>query len=192
MKGFVLKIATGAMTFGLLLTAVGLWDIFKERNVGLNPQEVAIANLPSQPDSILYAHISGGQVNPELVYEYTLSTKKSDVQISSDFYMPVMTDADGTIGYILKLADEPDAKQLLTVADFTGLLQSKSELPSKLLNAYEESFPNAGFMFLDTTYKPRSNLEKLAGLKLFFALFVGGLAIRLVTNKLTAPKPQTA
>lgn len=192
MKRFILKIANTAILFGLLLTGYGLWDIYKERNVGLEASDIAISSLPTASDTIQYAHVSGGQIDPENVYEYTLSTKKSDVKLSSDFYMPVIADDEGTPGYILKLKDEPDVKQLLTTADYTGLLQSRSELPSKLLTAYESLYPGTGFLFLDTTYKPRSTMEKLAGLKIFFALFIIGLVVRLLTVKLTQPRAQAA
>ncbi|MBL4909295.1 MAG: hypothetical protein JKX78_04595 [Alteromonadaceae bacterium] len=182
MKNLVIKIATWAFMIGLLFTGFGLWDIYKERNVNSEAIVMEFNTISDPNGSLIYAEISGGQLDIANTYELSLSTKKSDAKLTSDFYTPVINNENSTVAYILKSALEPTIQEMVKKAEYKGLLQSKSELPKKILAAYNKSFPNTKFVYLDSTFKPETFLEKIIGLKIFFYLLVGGLAVRLMLN----------
>ncbi|MEJ2042955.1 MAG: hypothetical protein P8X89_06745 [Reinekea sp.] len=187
MKNLVKKFSTWAFLVGLFFTAFGLLDIFQERNVGQKPVEMTIDSVVDPADELIYASINGGRLDLSNAYEYSLSTKKSDVKLTSDFFIPVFKNEERKVIYILKTALEPTISDMAKAPTYQGLLKSKNELPSKILDAYNGKFNNDNFYFLDSTYDPKTILEKLLGLKFFIGLLIIGLVVRFLVGKKAIP-----
>ena len=188
MKNLVIKIATWALLAGLALTGLGLWDIYKERGVGTEAIQMSLDSVDGSAESLVYAQVSGGQLDITNTYEYGLSTKKAGAKVTSDFYTPVLN--GNSVAYILKTPVAPTLQEMSKVANYSGLLQNKSELPEKILTAYDASFPEGVYSYLDSTYKPQTMLEKLMDLKIYVLLLLGGLAVRFIfsRNKKSTPE----
>jgi hypothetical protein len=190
MKRTILKLATWVFLAGLLFSGVGIWQIIKERNVSSTPEEMAVDEVTNPHDQLIYASIHGGRVVFTSTYEYSLTTKK-DVALTSDYYAPVINTDTGKVAYILKFETEPTIEQFAETASHTGLLSSPEDLPEKLRKAFRQDFPGQKYYFLDSTYEPKSLIEKLSDLKMFLILLFGGLAVRMALSEKSPPQPET-
>ncbi|GLQ32632.1 hypothetical protein [Litoribrevibacter albus] len=183
MRNLIIKISTWAFLAGLVFTGMGVWEIIKERNVSQTPSAIQSSDVNKTTEELAYATIQGGRLDLANTYEYSLQTKKSDVKLNSDYFIPVKDTETDAVIYVLKTSDEPSIEDVLKTANFSGLLQNRSELPSKILDAYKKEFPNVDFAYLDTTYKPETLIEKIKGLGIFLGLLLGGLVIRTLATK---------
>lgn len=189
MKNLIIKIATYAFLAGLVFSAMGVWQIIKERNVSVTPEKYTIDSLIEPKEDLMYVAIEGGRLDIMNTYELSLSTKKTDINLSSNYYTPVLNVEDSSVIYILKSDLEPSVKDIIKVAEYQGLLQSKNELPEKILTAYEKLLPGHKYFYLDSTYKPETLLEKIKGNAIFFYMLFGGLFVRLLLTR--SPKQNT-
>jgi hypothetical protein len=189
MKKIVVKLATWVFLAGLLFSGVGIWKIIEEWNVSSTPEEMAIDKVSDPQDQLIYASIHGGRVDFANTYEYSLTTKKKDVALTTDFYTPVVNTDTGKVVYILKLPSEPTITQLAEEASYTGLLSNLKNLPEKLQDAFRAEFPGQRYYFLDSTYESKSLMEKLTDLRIFLILLFGGLAIRIIFSEKSPPQP---
>jgi len=180
MKNLVIKISTWAIFLGLLFTGYGLWDIYEKKDVSTEAIKMKSESISDSDGSLVYVEISGGRLDVTNAYELSLSTKKTGTNLSSDFYIPVLN--EDSVAYILKTPLAPTLQELSSTANYSGLLQSKSELPEKILSSYNKSFPTDNFSYLDSTYEPKTTIEKIFGLKIFVYLLLGGLAVRFMLN----------
>ena len=180
MKNLVIKISTWAFLAGLLFTGFGLWDIYEEKDVSTEAIQIKSESIDGSNGSLVYVEISGGRLDVTNTYELSLSTKKSDAKLTSNFYTPVLN--GGSVAYILKSPLAPTLQEISSTANYSGLLQSKSELPEKILASYNKSFPTDNFSYLDSTYEPKTTIEKIFDLKIFIYLLLGGLAVRFILS----------
>lgn len=116
-------------------------------------------------------------------YEFGLSTRKSDVKLTSDYYLPVINGENSQILYIVKTSAQPNFSGIVKQADFTGLLQSPSAIPDKIHKAFDETFPNAQYLYLDSTYRPQPMIVQLKDLTIFLVLLLAGLGLRLALTR---------
>jgi len=174
------KFATLAIIFGLLLTCVGLWQTFKERNVGSEPQILESADLNGMGDELLYATVSGGTIDLLNTYEYTVTRKRRSTALIQEYFVPV-TDASGSVQYILQTETEPGSLNA-SGNTHTGLLQSSSTIPGDLADTYKSKFPGQSYPVLDASYKPKTMIQSLKNTGLFFGLAVAGFVVRLLTR----------
>ena len=183
MKRFINKIASGALLFGLVFVSMGCWKIYKERNVSSEPIAMEVGAISQPEGGLAFASITGGKLDITNMYEYSLTTKKSETKLTSNYYIPVMHPVSGDVAYIVKSSLQPTVEDILKDASYTGLLTNKSELPSKILTAYDEKYSGSKYLFLDSTYKAKSISEKILDLKLFFYLLFGGLVVLILVNR---------
>jgi len=179
MRKFAIKISTYAIFGGLLLGGLGLWSIYKEKDVNKEVISMESSSIVDPNESLVYTEITGGKLDLVNSYEYSIGRKKSDRKISIGYYTPILDKETNEVLYIVKRRTEPSIEDLLKESVYKGLLQNKSELPEKILTAYDEVFPNTKFYFLDTSYKPKTLLEKLKNLRFFFYLLIGGIVARV-------------
>ena len=183
MKYVVMKVATLVFLIGLFFSGIGIWKIFQERNVSRLPVPMTIDKVSVPHDGLIYASIRGGELDAGNIYEYILSAKKTETKLLSYYYVPVRKTGGGKVVYLLKLALKPTSGQIAAEANYKGLLSDISELPRELQDAYKTKFPWQNYYVLDSTYEPKTIMEKFADLKVFFMLLVGGLLIRVVVGK---------
>ena len=189
MKKLIMKISTWAFMLGLFVIGFNLWDIYKERNI--NSEAISIeANDIVSSNTNKYSEVVGGRLDITNMYELSLTTKRSDSKLTSDFYIPVLNSENDSLLYILKTPLAPTAQEFSGIAKYKGLLKDKAELSTKILDAYNQSFNNAKFVFLDSTYKPETLMEKIINLKVFLYLLIGGL-IGMFLCRSKQPKPIT-
>ncbi len=189
MKNLIIKLSTWAFLLGLALSGYGVWEIYKQRNVSATPEVMEIGKVADPQDRLVYASIQGGAVDYENTYEYSLTTKK-DVKLNTEYFAPVVNTETGKVVYILKLASEPTIAQMALEANFTGLLSSSGDIPEDLRVEFKKEYPEQSFFLLDSTYEPKSIMEKLLDLKIFIILMVGGLVIRLALSSKSAPEQE--
>lgn len=189
MKKFVVKIVTWALIIGVVGLGYGLWDIVKKSRVNKEVRSLNIDDMQSFDGDLLFAQIKGGRLDVSNTYEYSLSTRKTDVKLSSDYFTPVVNASNSQVAYIIKTDTEPTLGDMLAQADYSGLLQGQSELPGKIRKAYEEKFPNTRLLYLDTTYRPQPMIARLLDLKVFLLLLVAGLVLRIILTRSGKDQP---
>lgn len=175
MKGLIIKGATWAMLGGLLVTAVGIWDMIKERNVSKTPTEISIADIQNLENTFTYATIKGGELDLSNTYTYKIKTRKRKTELLNHYFVPVIQKGAQANIYILKTTDKP-VHQATNI--FTGLLQPKDEMPSDLQHEYDKLYPTTDYYLLDTSHKAASFFESIQKVALFFAIAVAGFLVR--------------
>jgi len=151
--------------------------------VNQTPIEVTIDNIGGLRDELTYASIEGGRLDIINTYEYSVSTKRSGIDLSSTYYTPVLETEDMSVAYILKSDAEPTMDDFIETANYKGLLQTKQALPEKILNAYNREYPNQNYFYLDTSYAPKTLLKKIQDMSLFIFLLFGGLFVRIFATR---------
>jgi hypothetical protein len=191
MKGIIAKVSTWAIFLGALLGGYGLHDIYNERDVGTEARVIELDALQKESGGLTFASVTGGRLAFMNMYEYSVSTKKSKAKLSTQYFIPVL-DQNDNIVYVVETAVEPTLRAIADVASYSGLLQSKDGLPEKLRTAFDVDFSSSNYMYLDTTYKPETLVEKLLGLKIFFMMFFGGIFVQLLLKKKPAANGEDA
>ena len=181
-KNQIMKIANLAIIAGLGLTAVGLWTMFEERSVSSEPAIMDLASLDNQGNDMAYATVSGGSLNMNQVYEYSLQTRKRKTTLSKMYFIPVTDPSDNSVAYILGTKTEP-ASLNLSSAGFTGLLQNSTELPGDISGAYNQAFQGQSYRYLDESYEPKSMAENLGKVGLFLGIAIAGYVARLLLGR---------
>ncbi|MGI2259327.1 hypothetical protein [Shewanella sp. GXUN23E] len=188
MKNFILKLANYAFIVGLLMSLIGLWQIYQQRNLDSTPVDIQLEAVQLPQDEMVFASIKGGMLDISHTYELTRTTKKGKIQLSSDFYTPVVNPREDTVVYILQTNNAPEITEMMKDADFTGLLQTADSLPDKIISAYQADLPGQQYLYLDATYQPRTLMQKLESNLVFFLLMFGGLAVRLWLSRPASPR----
>lgn len=192
MKGLIKKASKWICLITLFCTGMGVWDIYKERNLTLDPQKMAIENIADPKESIIYADIAGGVVDAMNILEYTTERRSRKTKIKrttgTDYFIPVLSPETGKAVYIVEVASEPDDILSAESISFKGILQSSEALPTKVKEAYSQTYTNTNFYFLDSNYRPETLLEKVQGLSIFVIPFLISLAIFLLVSR--KPKVQ--
>ncbi|MCL1036729.1 hypothetical protein L2750_06140 [Shewanella submarina] len=192
MKNFILKIANYAFFIGLLMSLYGLWTIYKERNVDTTAVEVQLEQLTEPESGLALVNVKGGLMVLSNTYELSRSTRKTNINLSSDYYTPVVNPNSGETIYILQTNELPPLEDIITIADFTGLRQSSDALPDKIKSAFQKDLPGQNYLYLDTTYQPMTLMEKLQSNLIFFYLMLGGLTVRLILNRPSKAEPSNS
>lgn len=193
MKNILVKIATYVFIAGLVFSAIGIWKMIEERNVSNVATKLTIDNVVDPKEEPVYVAIVGGRIDLTNTYEFTLSTKKTDISLSINYYTPVVNTEDSSVVYIVKTRTEPSIADFLKPANYEGLLQSSEKLPEDLVKAYQNELPGQTYYYLDSSYKPKSFVEKLQGNLIFFCMLIGGYLVRFLltrTPKQNAEAPQ--
>ena len=196
MKNILSNISTWAVIIGALLTGNGLWDIYKERNVSLDPQPLPIsaplAESLTSEESMQFVKISGGQLDLANTFEISLTTKKGDTKLSTEYYIPVLAPDTNNVVYILQTKTEPSLNQLMEETHNQGLLKLSSELSDDLRQEYSGIFPGQSYLLLDSTYQAATLIDKLIKLKIFFIMLLVGIGIKVLLIKTRKkPEPET-
>lgn len=191
MIGILRKLSTYAIVIGLVFIGVSGWNIFKERNVNTKPRAMALSDVGPIVAGLSYVTLTGGRIDLANTYSYTLQHRKSKATLGTKYYTPVVDGQDGgKVVYIVESSEEPSLEDLLKEASYAGLLQSSDNLPESLRAKFMDEFPDGGFHYLDSTYKPRTVWQRIQGLSLFFYLLVGGIVVRvLIARRKVSPPP---
>jgi hypothetical protein len=179
MRRIFANASTLLLVLGIAGTVFGLWDIVRKSGINKEAQSIYVNDLESFDGNLLYAHIEGGRLDLSNSYEYSLSTRGRNVNLTSTFFTPVLNDENSHLAYIIATDAQPTYNDMLLQADYTGLLQTRSELPGSVRARYADKFPNARMFYLDTTYRPQQAIERLLELRLFLGLTLVGLATKL-------------
>jgi len=182
MKRLLLKLANWVFFLGLAFCAVGIWHMYKERNVSSTPTDMEVSSIADPQEDLIYASIHGGSIDITNTYEYSVKTKKSDVTLKTEYYIPIMVPDSEKVAYIFKSHLKPTNEQLLTTPDYTGLLSSTGSIPEKIRSAYESTYPGQHYYLLDTSFKPKTIWEQLADLKIFVIMMIVGLIGRIALS----------
>ena len=183
MNRFFARTATLILVIGIAGTGVGLWDIVRMSGINEEVLSIHVNNLQDFDEDLLYAHLEGGRLDLSNSYEYSLSTRRHNFEISSTYFTPVLNDENSHLAYIIETDAQPTYNDMRTQADYTGLLQSRTELPGSIRTRFAEKFPNARMFYLDTTYRPQSTIERLLELRLFLVLTLAGLTLKLILTR---------
>jgi hypothetical protein len=182
-KKIIIKIVTLMLLIGGVGLGYGVWDIIKKSGVNKEVKSFGIEDIQSFNGDLLYARINGGRLDISNTYEYSVSTRRTDVKLSSAYFTPVVNGKNSQVAYIIKTDIQPTASDMLVPADYSGLLQSESELPNKIRKAFVETFPSTQLRYLDTTYRPLPILDQLIDLKIFLLLLLAGLVLRIALTR---------
>ena len=185
MKRLIGKMATLAVLFGVVGTAIGLWDIARKSGINKQVLTLRVSDLQDFVGGLRYARIEGGRLDLSNSCEYRHNTRGRDGENASRYFTPVLNGENSHLAYIIETRAQPTRNDMLIRADYTGLLQSPSELPGSIRMRYVEKFPNARLLYLDTTYQPQTVMARLPELRTHLGLILLGLTVRLVLSKAT-------
>ncbi|MEJ2592104.1 MAG: hypothetical protein P8178_12010 [Candidatus Thiodiazotropha sp.] len=177
------KLATLAILFGVVGTSIGLWDIVRKSGINKEALPLQARDLHDFDGGLRYTRIEGGRLDLSNSCEYRLDTLGRDGKTASRYFTPVLNSENSHLAYIIGTEVQPTRNDMLIQADYTGLLQSRSELPGSIRMQYVEKFPNARLLYLDTTFRPQPVIERLTELRIHLGLILAGLTVRLVLSK---------
>jgi len=187
LRNQVIKVATLAILFGLLLAGYSLWQMFEKRNVASEPEVMNLAELQNPEDGLVYATINGGTLDLQNTFEYSIKKRRRAARVQN-YFIPVKDAGSDSVKYVLQTKTDPGSLDLSN-SNFTGLLQKSSAMPDKLSEAYATAYPGQSFALLDTSYKPQTTLQNLTKVGLFLGLAVVGFFVRLLMTHRPTPQP---
>lgn len=188
MRNLILKISTWVSIICFLIGGVGILILYKSKN---KPPEAMQINAIANPgDKLVYATISGGRLDLADAREAILPAKKVNAEKRSDYYIPVLNDKGDSVVYILKTGLTPTLLEPVQKAHFSGFLQSKSKLPQEILDACNTKYAGTDFFYLDSSRRPKTRIQKMIGMNIFFLLAISALVVRILfrRKKRKAPK----
>jgi len=166
LRNQVIKVATLAILFGLLLAGYSLWQMFEKRNVASEPEVMNLAELQNPEDGLVYATINGGTLDLQNTFEYSIKKRRRAARVQN-YFIPVKDAGSDSVKYVL---------------------QTKTD-PGSLDEAYATAYPGQSFALLDTSYKPQTTLQNLTKVGLFLGLAVVGFFVRLLMTHRPTPQP---
>jgi len=188
MRKTFITLSTWVSFLAFLFVAIGMWNIFKERNVSHTAITVEADKIQLLAPELVYATVVGGYLDHTNMYEFGISSKNSDEMAVSYYYTPVVKGSDQSFLYILKTDNGPKLESDGAIANYTGLLRSESELPEKIASSYRSEYPGKSLLYLDSMYQPETIIEKVYNLKVFLILLFAGLGVRILLSK-NKPSP---
>lgn len=190
MRNLILKISTWVSLICFLIGGVGILILYNSKN---KPPEAMQINAVANPGGkMVYATISGGRLDLANAHEDILPAKKVAAENHSDYYIPILNDKGDSIVYILKTGLTPTLLGPVQKAHFSGFLQNKSKLPQEILDASNARYAGADFFYLDSTRRPKTRIQKMIGMNIFFFLAIGALVVRILFRRKKQKSPKKA